>query len=114
MADEAVGGDDRKRRQSLGEFPSAQFANHQDNEKKDGGAGKSRKKSQRAEGIAEEKAIDPENGDGERRLIDISKGKVIAASDVVELVSKIAIIAVESHLEHELKKSQEEREGELR
>src|ERR1700731_4501424 len=36
-----------------------------------------------------------------RRLVDISPGGIISANDVIELVAKISVAAVDDHMQHE-------------
>ena len=53
-------------------------------------------------GIAQDRAFGGEEGDGERRVIDVSPVQVVGAHEVVELVAEHPVAAVRRHVEQQV------------
>jgi hypothetical protein len=75
----------------LGRPPAAQFAGEPAGEKDHEGSGQERYPAEGGQRLAEELAGEPRQPGGERRVVDVAPGEVLAAGDIVELVPEPAI-----------------------
>ncbi len=84
-----------------GEAASAEFAGE------DGGLHYEQRRSQRgdkangAKGVSHNSAADVDEKRNQRRLVDVSPGKMIAARHVIELIAEVAVAVVEVDVEEE-------------
>ncbi len=109
-ADQTVSRRDSKRREALRESAPAEAAGHERRKDDNGGPCKRGKKSHRLKRIAREHPAQPENRDGKWRLIHEPQREVVAAGNIIELVSEITVITVGHRLHRDLSESDEKRD----
>jgi hypothetical protein len=98
--------------QRLREAAPAELAREQARDEHGARSGQGRQPAQREERVAEERAVQRQQHDRERRLIHVAPGEVVAAGDVVQLVAEVAEAHHGQRVQHELERGEDERHGE--
>ena len=100
--------------QHLRKESAAEIARHEPDEEDGDAARKRREESQRDQGVAEKEPLNGKQEDGERRLVDVSKGELIGAGEVVELVAEVTVPRTRDEVDADFGECECEKDGSSR
>jgi hypothetical protein len=90
--------------QRLGKPPAAELARDEPDKPDGDRPGDRGQQSQGKHRVAKERADGPEQKDRQRRLIDVAKGQMIGAGQIVELVAEIAVALRGQQMDEQLRR----------